>query len=256
MGAENIGACPTKVSVVIATYNGEAYIRDQMTSILDQLREGDEVIVSDDGSADATLDIAKSIGDDYSHIEIVFLSGPGMGTPSNFAHGLSAVTGDIVFFADQDDVWLPGKRDDVCAAFANNPSMSLVTHDAFCEYPDGTRAPRSIFEDRNARHGFVRNLARSTYFGCCMAARSPFVKRLIPIIASTNAHDQFISLVAEMEHASFFLREPLLIHRLHGDNQSQKLSVVGMIGYRIRLCISILKDATLNESALPKLSGK
>ena len=94
------------ISVCMATYNGEKYIRQQLCSIISQIGEGDEVIISDDGSTDSTLDIVRNMAD--GRIRIV--EGPCRQSPTlNFENALSHVKGDYIFLADQDDVWLPGK---------------------------------------------------------------------------------------------------------------------------------------------------
>ncbi|MCD8291094.1 MAG: glycosyltransferase, partial [Prevotella sp.] len=95
-----------KVSVCIATYNGEKYIEEQIRSILSQLSDNDEVIISDDGSHDQTLSLIQSIGD--KRIKI-FQNEGRHGFKYNFENTLKKVQGDYIFLCDQDDVWLPNK---------------------------------------------------------------------------------------------------------------------------------------------------
>jgi glycosyltransferase involved in cell wall biosynthesis len=94
------------ISVCMATYNGAKYIKEQMDSILCQLGKDDEVVVSDDGSTDSTLDIVAEYGD--SRIKIVRNTGA-HNFIRNFENSLKAAHGDYIFLADQDDVWLPDK---------------------------------------------------------------------------------------------------------------------------------------------------
>ena len=94
------------ISVCIATYNGARYIGEQLASILKQLSAEDEVVVSDDGSTDGTLDIVRSFND--RRIRIV--DGPRRHSPTlNFEWALRNAKGEYIFLADQDDVWLPDK---------------------------------------------------------------------------------------------------------------------------------------------------
>ncbi|MDE6634762.1 MAG: glycosyltransferase, partial [Bacteroidaceae bacterium] len=94
------------ISVCMASFNGERYIRQQIDSILQQLGDGDELVISDDGSCDATADIIRS----YADRRLRFFCNPGPhGVTHNFQHALRQAQGDILFLADQDDVWLPGK---------------------------------------------------------------------------------------------------------------------------------------------------
>ncbi|MEO5643505.1 MAG: glycosyltransferase, partial [Bacteroidia bacterium] len=96
----------TRISVCLATYNGEKYIGEQLQSILIQLSQHDEVIISDDSSSDRTIDIVQAFGDS----RIIILHGQTFRSPiRNFENALSHAGGQYIFLADQDDVWLPEK---------------------------------------------------------------------------------------------------------------------------------------------------
>ena len=91
----------------MATYNGAKYIKEQLDSIIPQLREDDELIVSDDASKDDTLKIVQS----YNDPRIKIFHNENHGVAHNFENAMRQATGDLIYFADQDDVWLPGKLD-------------------------------------------------------------------------------------------------------------------------------------------------
>ena len=94
------------ITVCIATFNGEKYIREQLNSILFQLSLQDEVIVSDDGSTDNTISIIKSFNDK----RIKIIDGVHRHSPTlNFENALKEAKGDYIFLADQDDVWKDDK---------------------------------------------------------------------------------------------------------------------------------------------------
>ena len=88
------------ISVCMATYNGEKYLREQVGSILTQLGENDELVVSDDGSTDSTIDILKSYNDPRIKI---FINTGRHGVNSNFENALRHADGDYIFLSDQDD---------------------------------------------------------------------------------------------------------------------------------------------------------
>ena len=95
-----------QVSVCMATYNGERFIRQQLQTILDQLAVNDEVIISDDSSTDETVTIIRQFND--SRIRIIekqMFKSPML----NFENALKYVHGDYVFLSDQDDIWEPDK---------------------------------------------------------------------------------------------------------------------------------------------------
>ena len=94
------------VSVCMATYNGEKYIREQIDSILPQLSDSDELVISDDGSSDSTIDIIQG----YNDRRIRLYHNTRHGVTWNFENALRQSRGDVIFLADQDDVWKPGKE--------------------------------------------------------------------------------------------------------------------------------------------------
>lgn len=83
-----------KVSVAMATYNGEKYIREQIKTILDCLEENDELVISDDGSTDNTLGIINSFNDN----RIVLIDGPKKGIKQNFANAIKNTSGEYIFY--------------------------------------------------------------------------------------------------------------------------------------------------------------
>ena len=94
------------VSVAMASYNGEKYIKEQLESILKQLKDTDEVIISLDPSTDATEQVIASLKD--KRIQVI--SGPGKGVKKNFENAIIHCKNDIIFLSDQDDIWLDGKQ--------------------------------------------------------------------------------------------------------------------------------------------------
>ncbi len=94
------------ISVCIATYNGEKYLAEQLQSILSQLSENDEIVISDDNSQDRTIEIAESFADPRIFI---IKNSVNKGVVRNFERALEAAKGDYIFLSDQDDVWLEGK---------------------------------------------------------------------------------------------------------------------------------------------------
>ncbi|EGF56173.1 glycosyltransferase, group 2 family protein [Bacteroides fluxus YIT 12057] len=105
------------ISVCIATYNGEKFIKEQLDSILHQLSDEDEIIISDDSSTDATLDIIKK----YLDKRIVIIDNQKFHSPVyNFENAIKQAKGDYIFLADQDDVWLPHKIDSLLPHLVEN----------------------------------------------------------------------------------------------------------------------------------------
>ena len=97
-----------RVSVVMATYNGEPYLQEQLDSIVAQTYPVHELIIQDDGSSDRTVDIARSYELRYPFVH-VFVNEQNLGFQENFRTAVMRATGDFVALSDQDDVWFPEK---------------------------------------------------------------------------------------------------------------------------------------------------
>ena len=230
-----------KISVLLISYNGARYIKDQLRSILDEISAEDEIIVSDDGSTDGTVEIVSACAQSYPNIKLV--AGPHNGIASNFSNAYRHSDGDILLFSDQDDEWLPGKVSRVKYYFASHPEHQVVMHDAYvCNGNNEIIGEdHTIFEKRNAGHGVLRNMLKSTYYGCCMAFRREFLNRYMPLPAEIIAYDQFLGLCAENQRCVGFLHDKLLKHRIHGSNQSQKQSLQKKILFHMTMATQYRK---------------
>uniref|UniRef100_UPI00256EAAC0 glycosyltransferase n=1 Tax=Faecalibaculum rodentium TaxID=1702221 RepID=UPI00256EAAC0 len=152
-----------KVSVVMAACNGERYIGPQIVSILQQLGERDELIISLDPSTDQTESVISGFADS----RIKLLHGPGQGIVNNIEHGLIAASGDYIFLADQDDIWHSKKKERILGVLKQDAAL-LVVHD--CRIVDealNELAP-SYFMWHGTKTGFWNNLLRNSFIGCCM----------------------------------------------------------------------------------------
>lgn len=222
-----------KFSVCIATYNGEKYIEEQIVSIQHQLKQDDEIIVSDDGSSDNTLEIVRKMQEEDRRIIIVI--GPKKGFSCNFENAVKHATGDVILFSDQDDIWEKDKIEEVENVFLNNPDCTTILHtmSTFTSEEDNTG---TIVVGYNK--GVLRNYLRSSYWGCCMAVKREFVNQFLPFREYCVGHDQLIGLMSEKYGKTIFLDKTLLKHRLHDKNTSFTLPLKKKIIFRIEL----LKD--------------
>ena len=226
------------ISVAMATYNGEKYIEDQIESILCQLQMNDEIIVSDDGSADNTIEIIKSIDDE----RIKILSGPKQGVKQNFANAIQNCRGQYIFLSDQDDVWVKNKVECVLKAFKSE-NCTLVAHDAYITDASLNIIENSYFKLRNSGNGILKNIWKNTYTGCCMAFKRDIIKDILPIPNDIEMHDQWIGLINERIGKSYFLKKPLIKYRRHSNNVSQMVHypIIKMICNRGVLVCEFLK---------------
>lgn len=205
-----------KISVCIATYNGELYIKDQIKSILNQSYEVDEIIVSDDGSTDQTLDILKEISSD----KIKIVRNNKKGIISNFENAINFSTGDYIFLADQDDIWL---QDKVEIVMKDLKEYDLVVHNAKI-LNKNLQTGRELFEIYNSKRGILKNILKNTYMGCCMAFRRNIFGEKIVIPKNVYMHDIWIGLIAELYGKVKFNNKVLLLYRRHNNNASETAS--------------------------------
>lgn len=202
------------ISVCIATYNGAKYINEQIKSILSQLSLEDEIIISDDSSTDNTLEIIKKIKDNRIKI---FPNQTFRNPIFNFENALKLAKGDYIFLADQDDVWLKNKVSIV--------KEELVFHDVVitnCKIVDKNLKPINVsfFDLYKSKNGFISNLLKNSYLGCCMAFRKEILPMVLPFPKNIPMHDIWIGIVAELFYKSKFIQQPLVLYRRHGENES------------------------------------
>lgn len=200
------------ISVCMALYNGERFVRNQTLSILSQLGQNDEIVISDDSSRDSSLTILRDIGDPRIHIlENRERLGPAM----NLQRALSASKGSLIFLSDHDDLWMPEKLARCIAALE---TCDLVLHDAVILNAEGIQVQPSLFQIRGVKRGFWANWFRNSYTGCCMAFRRSVLQASLPFPPEIPMHDQWIGLIAERNFKVSFLPETLIGYRQHGGN--------------------------------------
>lgn len=222
------------ISICIATYNGEKYIEKQILSILLQLRENDEIIISDDGSKDNTLDIVRALND--SRIKI-FHNKKNHGVVPNFENALNNAKGDYIFFSDQDDIWTPNKVERCIEALQKHV---LVIHNSIIMDGKGNISNKDFFSMRKSKKGYWRNLYKNSFVGSCMAFRKELLPHVLPFPKKILWHDMWIGLMAERIGDTIFIPDTLLYYRRHGNNASatserSSFSFLFQLNYRLKM---------------------
>jgi len=204
------------ISVCMATFNGEKYLKEQIKSILIQLEINDEIIISDDGSTDCTIEIIKSFNDP----RIKLYQNSFKNLISNFEFTLNNASGDYIFLSDQDDIWLPNKVE-LCMKSLISADLVMTN----CKLVDSNLEiiHHSFFKLKKSKKGLINNLIKNSYLGCCMAFKKELLIKVLPFPKKIPMHDLWISFVAECFFKTKFIEEPLVLYRRHGSN----LSVTG-----------------------------
>lgn len=229
------------ISVCIPTYNGEKFIREQLDSILNQSTAVNEIIISDDSSTDNTIDIIKSYKD--SRIRI-FENQKFKSPVFNLENALKHSKGDYIFLADQDDVWKNNKVEVMLNYLQNH---QLVVSDGYIIDEEGEIIEKSIFNIYNSKSGFLKNLFKNSYMGCCMAFDRQLLNYVLPFPKGIAMHDLWIGLNAELFFSVCFCKNQLVSYKRHGNNTAplkgeSKHPFSYKIKYRIEILFFLLKN--------------
>lgn len=208
------------ISVCVPTYNGEKYIYEQLLSILSQINYEDEILISDDGSTDNTLDIIQSINDRrikiYHHKDCYKSKNKFNLTTRNIQNALSKAQGDYIFLADQDDIWAANKIEVCLQALIKN---DVVLHDCSIVDKYGKLIEVSYFKYNSSKPGILKNIIKNSYLGCCMAFNKKMMRFFLPF-PDEVPHDIWIGLIGERVGKILFINEQLVYYRRHGSNLS------------------------------------
>jgi len=207
-------------SICMATFNGARYLRQQLDSILAQMRDGDELIVVDDASQDDTAQIVRSYGDARIQLHV---NQDNLGHVASFSRALGLARHPCLVLADQDDIWAEGRLAKLRDALAA-PGVWLATGNAkFIDASGAAIAPvyPGLDPADSKRHGLnILRIFRGTafYYGCNMAFRAELAQLALPIPAYVESHDLWLAMAANLAGANLHLGEVLLYRRIHDRN--------------------------------------
>lgn len=229
------------ISVCIATFNGEKYIKQQLDSILLQLGADDEVIISDDDSKDNTRLIIAEFVD--SRIKVI--RNPFRGVVSNFENAIKHATGDYIFLADQDDVWVDNKVESVLKDFSQGYDLILSDCTMF-DSATGKILHESFFTFNKSKRGVLKNILRNSYIGCCMAFNREVRQKILPFPKNIPMHDSWIGIMSELYFNVYFDPRKLIKYRSHSENASftssgkSEYKLIKKLSFRWSLIYSIV----------------
>lgn len=215
------------VDILLATYNGEKYIAEQIESLQKQTFTDWRLLVSDDGSTDETVSIVKAIQQKESRIELAPDHEPTGSPANNFLYLLEKSTAPYVMFCDQDDVWLPekiAKTFDAMKAVGSDATLPVAVHTDSIVVDEELRVLLPSFlgthfhgpEDYTLYKALVSNICQ----GSTMMLNRPLIKRVLGVRAPKEfpQHDYWAAVVALGEGRLVCLEKPTLLYRQHGGN--------------------------------------
>ena len=209
-------------SICIATYNGEKFVKEQIVSILKQISDNDEIIITDDCSTDQTINIIKEFKDPRINI---FVNDKKLGHQFNFEQSLLRCSKEIIFFCDQDDIWCDFKYRLVMREFSENKDLILVHH-RFSTFTDKIiylnneyKKDAILIKSKMSKFYFIiKQLYSCEIWGCATAFRNSLKNSLIPFPVQVYSHDHWLALTAPLYGSILLMSDILLYRRLHNYN--------------------------------------
>lgn len=220
------------VSVVLATYNGEEFLAQQIASILNQTVLPDEMVFVDDGSVDSTISII------YDFIEILDQKGieskivqhkKNLGYIDNYFSGIALATKELIFLSDQDDVWEPIKIERNISYFREIPTM-IALHGNTNIIDRDNNIIKYNFQEYNKKISQVKVnkfVKKVNYAGMALVFRNgEFKESLFKVKKDIkiNTHDWFICLLASLNDGFYVSSEVLTLRRHTGSNVALNIS--------------------------------
>jgi glycosyltransferase involved in cell wall biosynthesis len=206
------------VSILIATYNGAAYIDEQLKSIVMQASSNDEIVIMDDSSSDNSVAIIAHYASNHPNIRLV-RNERNVGVRATFERLLGAATKNIVILSDQDDIWIDGRRDRMVESLRHDGCVAVLAN-ALVLTERGVE--RTFFSEAQPPNvtSLTQNFVRNNFIGCCMAFRREVLNLALPFPRSISMHDWWLGSCAIALGNVRYIAVPLLLYRRHSNNQS------------------------------------
>jgi glycosyltransferase involved in cell wall biosynthesis len=217
------------IQILLATHNGEKYLRPLLDSLLAQTVQDFQVLVSDDASSDRTTDILQEYSTRFTG-KFRMLSSQARGSAQrNFEYLANNAHADYIMFCDQDDVWLPRKIELSLAAIRGaehrlGPSVPILVHSDLKVVDENLNVlSGSFFEYQHLNHyriSFANLLMQNIVTGCTVIINSAlleiFNSRKLP--EKIIMHDWWLALIASAFGRIYFIETPTILYRQHGNN--------------------------------------
>lgn len=215
----------SRVTVLLAVYNGAKYIESQLESLLSQTRSIDQLIVGDDGSIDGSLEIVQRYIKEHNLDGkwVVQKNQVNKGHAGNFINLCYSSEGDYVFFCDQDDIWMPDKVESMINIMEQRPQIQLLYANVINTPHPEIRYELEIDSRFDKKILNVPFTAENFFFkglGCAACVRGTFLKAMLPYWTEGWEHDMFFWACAIMLDSGYCYNYPVIWRRIHEGNAS------------------------------------
>lgn len=212
------------VSVVLSTYNGVDYLKEQLDSIRLQERQPDEVLISDDFSTDNTCEFVKKYIKQYDLDWKLISHSKNVGWRINFRRTLLVASGDIIFLCDQDDIWYKSKIKDLSALMEKYQNIDVLASswETMSDNRDNGKIKpiQETFEISKVQ--FTENIFKIPYPGCTYCIRTAFVHEVVGYWLDSFPHDAFLWRMANLKGTLYTFGKAEMKWRQHLDSSYAK----------------------------------
>lgn len=214
-----------KVDVLVATYNGEKYILEQLNSILLQERFINKIILRDDGSQDSTQRILNNFRDKNPNLVKIIEDGKGqLGPKNNFKELVLNSEAELIVLSDQDDLWSADKLEKLLAIAETKNFMTepVLVHSDLKVVNKKLSVIADSFMDYKGFDPSDRNplnlLLRNTITGCTVLCNRVLIKQTIDYFDLFSMHDEALAVCAALSDNIYYVNEKLVLYRQHDNN--------------------------------------
>ena len=215
-----------KVDILLATYNGEKYVAEQIESILNQTYQNFNLIISDDCSKDSTPEILKEYAKKDKRI-ILHIQPQNLGVVKNIEFLLKQVTSNLYMLSDQDDVWLKEKvkksvetlqKENADLAFGDLEVVDQNLNTMYPSFGDFMLLNKKIKKYINS---YKVNYLYNCVTGCTIISKKEFIEKILPLPTKSKflIHDHWIGLMVGINGKLAYMPEKYIKYRQHGNNQ-------------------------------------
>ena len=204
------------VSIVLATYNGEKYLHQQLDSLINQTYKNIEIIIADDCSTDSTVEIIKEYINQYSYISL-FQQEKNVGYQKNFEKAATLANGEFIAFCDQDDIWLNSKIEILVNHINEDTGYYHDSEIIIGDEPLPTQKFSDTIKCANLTNPLQWAIAGSLTLGHAMIVPKKIIKASLPI-PDKFAHDVWVGFTSTLFKGINFINMPLVLYRQHQNN--------------------------------------
>lgn len=222
-----------RTSLVMAVYNGESYLTEQLESIRMQTKTLNEVVIVDDCSTDSTVPLIVEYIKCHKLVHWkLYINEENLGFKENFRYAVSLVGNELLFLCDQDDIWevdkvkimsrLMEEKEEVLLLAS---SFSFIDHKGNCfEIEEDKKKSNHnllkipVKKRELVQVPFAQVIKENFAQGCCMCVRNELVEDYLENSRTNLPHDWSMVLLAAAQDGCYFYNEELMRYRIHGDN--------------------------------------